>query len=84
MKTTTIYTTDTCHFCHLAKDFFKEQDIAYTEKNVGSDLEARQEMIEKSGQMGVPFITIEEEGQQPKMIVGFDRASLVTALGIEA
>ncbi len=67
MKNVSIYSTPTCHFCNLAKDFFKENNISYTEYNVATDLEKRKEMVEKTGQMGVPVIII--EGQDP--IVGF-------------
>ncbi len=77
MQNVTIYSTPSCHFCHLAKDFFKEKDIAYTEYNVGSDLEKRKEMIEKSGQMGVPVIIIGDE-----LIVGFDKPKIAKLLGL--
>jgi glutaredoxin-like YruB-family protein len=62
-----IYTTPVCHFCHAAKDFFKENNIAYTEYDVAADADRRQEMIDLSGQMGVPVIRIKED-----LIIGFD------------
>lgn len=77
MKNVTIYSTPTCHFCHMAKDFFKENNISYTEHNVGSDLEKRKEMVEKSGQMGVPVIVIDGE-----ITVGFDRSKIANILGV--
>lgn len=77
MKKITIYTTPTCHFCHMAKDFFKEHGFEYTEHNVGSDLEKRKEMIDKTHQMGVPVIDI--DGQ---IIIGFDKTTLSKALGV--
>ena len=77
MQNVTIYSTPSCHFCHLAKDFFTANGIVYTEYNVGSDLEKRKKMIEKSGQMGVPVITIGEE-----IIVGFDKHKISQLLGI--
>lgn len=77
MKNVTIYSTPTCHFCHMAKDFFKEKNIAYTEHDVASDLEKRREMIDKSGQMGVPVIIIGEE-----LTVGFDQAKISSMLGL--
>lgn len=77
MKNVTIYTTATCHFCHLAKDFFKANNVVYTEYDVASNLEKRKEMIEKSGQMGVPVITIDNE-----LIIGFDKPVIVKALGL--
>ena len=78
-KTVTIYSTPTCHFCQMTKDFLKEKGVNYTEYNVASDLEKRQEMIQKSGQMGVPVITIGEE-----VVVGFDQEKLASTLGIAA
>ena len=76
-KKVTIYTTPTCHFCHMAKDFFKEKGITFTDYNVAQDLEKRQEMIQKSGQMGVPVIFVGDE-----MIIGFDQERLASALGL--
>lgn len=76
MKNVTIYTTPTCHFCHMAKDFFNANNVAYTEYDVASNLEKRKEMVEKSGQMGVPVIIIGDE-----LIVGFDKPQIVKMLG---
>ncbi len=78
-KKVTIYSTPTCHFCQMSKEFFKENNIAYTEHNVAADLEKRQEMIQKSGQMGVPVITIGDD-----LVVGFDKNQLSSLLGITA
>jgi glutaredoxin-like YruB-family protein len=78
-KTVTIYSTPTCHFCHMTKDFLKEKNIAFTDFDVAHDLEKRQEMIQKSGQMGVPVIFVGDE-----MIIGFDQERLVSLLGITA
>lgn len=77
MKEVTIYTTPTCGYCKMAKDFFAENNVEYKEHNVGTDLEKRKEMIEKSGQMGVPVIFIGDE-----MTVGFDKARLSELLGL--
>jgi glutaredoxin len=63
----------------MAKDFMDEHKVAYEEHNVSSDLEKRNEMITKSGQMGVPVISIDGE-----MMVGYDQDALATALGIAA
>lgn len=76
-KEVTIYSTPTCHFCHMAKEFFKEKNIAYTEHDVASDLEQRKIMIDKSGQMGVPVIIIGDE-----LTVGFDQAKIAGMLGL--
>ena len=78
-KKITIYSTPTCHFCQMTKEFLKEKGIEYADYNVASDLEKRQEMIQKSGQMGVPVIFVGDE-----MIIGFDQEKLVSALGITA
>jgi len=66
-----IYTTSTCHYCHLAKEYFKEHNIEYTEHDVAADMEARTEMIEKSGQMGVPVIFIDGN-----TVIGFDQGKI--------
>ena len=73
----TIYSTPTCHFCHAAKEFFTANNVVFTDYNVGSDLEKRKEMIEKSGQMGVPVITVGKD-----LIVGFDEPKLRELLAI--
>jgi glutaredoxin 3 len=77
MKNVTIYSTPTCHFCHAAKEFFKENNIKFTDYDVSNDAEKRNEMVEKSGQMGVPVIFVDEE-----MTVGFDEGKLKGLLGI--
>ncbi|MFA7301808.1 MAG: glutaredoxin domain-containing protein [Candidatus Shapirobacteria bacterium] len=55
-KQITIYSTPTCHYCNVAKEFFKDNKINFKELNVATDLDARKDMVEKSGQMGVPVI----------------------------
>ena len=77
MQNVTIYSTPSCHFCHMAKDFFKEKKIAYTEYDVALNQEKRKEMIEKSGQMGVPVIVIGDN-----LIVGFNKPKIAQLLGI--
>jgi glutaredoxin-like YruB-family protein len=76
--TVTIYSTPTCHFCHAAKDFFTEHKVQFTDYNVASDLPKRQEMIQKSGQMGVPVITVDDQ-----LVVGFDEDKLRELLAIQ-
>lgn len=78
MNKVTIYSTPTCHFCHMAKDFFNEHGVKYEDFNVASDLEKRKEMITKSGQMGVPVIIIGE-----KLVVGFNQSQIADLLGIK-
>ena len=72
-----IYTTPTCVYCKMSKEFFKSNNVEYEEKNVATDVTARDEMIAKSGQMGVPVIEIDG-----KIIIGFDQPRLKEALGI--
>ncbi len=61
----------------MAKEFFKANGVAYEEFNVASDAARRREMIDKSNQMGVPVITIDDQ-----ILVGFDQAKLSALLGI--
>jgi glutaredoxin-like YruB-family protein len=77
MKNVEIYSTPTCTFCNMAKDFFKANDVAYTEYNVAEDIEKRKEMVERSGQMGVPVIFIGDD-----MVIGFDEAEIKSLLGM--
>lgn len=73
----TIYSTPTCHFCHMAKDFFTANGVKFSDYNVATDLPKRQEMIQKSGQMGVPVIYVGD-----KLVVGFDEEKLRQLLAI--
>ena len=78
MKPVSIYTTTTCHFCQMAKEFFKANNVAYTEFNVGEDADKRAEMIERSGQMGVPVISIGDD-----LVIGFNESKIKSLLGME-
>ena len=71
MKNVNIYSTPTCHFCHMAKDYFKENNIEYTEFDVAADAEKRAQMMEKTGQMGVPVIEIGDE-----VVIGFNESKI--------
>ena len=62
----------------MAKEFFKVNNVPFTDYNVGTDMEKRREMIDKSGQMGVPVIVIDDD----KVIVGFDQPKLANLLGV--
>jgi glutaredoxin 3 len=73
-----IYSTPTCVYCKMTKDFFAKNNVQYKELNVADDLKAREEMVKKSGQLGVPVIDIDGE-----IFIGFDRAGLAKALGIK-
>ena len=78
MKNVKIYTTQTCHYCKDVKNFLDENKIPYTTLDVGKNLEARKEMVELSGQMGVPVTIIGE-----KIVIGFDKDNLKEALGLK-
>ena len=82
MKKVEIYSTPTCHFCQAAKEFFKEKNVEFTDYNVVEDTEKRQEMMDKTGQMGVPVIVVTGEGGQSDVIVGFDQSKLSELLGV--
>ena len=76
MKKVKIYTTSTCPWCMKTKEFLKENNVEYEEIDVTSDREAAKEMVEKSGQMGVPVIDV--EGQ---IVVGYDPDKLKELIG---
>lgn len=69
----TIYSTKTCVYCNLLKKWLDEKKIAYTNYSVDINPIAAQQMVQLSGQMGVPFTTIEKEDGETVAILGFDR-----------
>jgi len=73
-----VYSTPVCPYCYTLKEFLKEKGFEFEDIDVSADEKARDEMIEKSNQMGVPVIEI--DGQ---IIVGFSREKIVKALNIE-
>ena len=75
-KKVTIYSTPTCPYCQQTKEYLKEKGIEYAEIDVAADSAKAQEMIDKSGQMGVPVVLIDDE-----VIVGFDKEKIDKALG---
>lgn len=74
-NTVTIFSTPNCHFCHAAKEYFSEHNVSYTEHDVAADPEKRKEMIEITGQMGVPVILIGDNA-----VVGFDEEKVKSLL----
>ncbi len=70
-----IYTTPTCGYCTLAKQYFSSKHVSYTEYDVSRDVRMAEEMVRKSGQMGVPVIDI-----NGRIIVGFNRPEIEKAL----
>lgn len=73
-----VYSTPTCPWCYAAKEFLKENNVAFEDVDVSVDQRAAEEMIVKSRQMGVPVIEIDG-----KMIVGFDKQAIKQALGLK-
>ena len=73
-----MYSTTVCPWCQKAKEFLKQHKIKFEEKNVGQDEEARNDMLEKSGQMGVPVLDI-----NGTIIVGFDEPAIRKALKLD-
>jgi len=66
-----VYSTPSCPYCHLAKEYFKENNIDFEDFDVSKDENALMEMMNKSGQMGVPVIDIDGE-----IVIGFNRAEI--------
>ncbi|ERT64122.1 MULTISPECIES: glutaredoxin family protein [Peptoniphilus] len=75
MEKIKVYTSSTCPYCVMAKEYLAEKGLEYEEKNVQTDKAARQELM-KMGYTGVPVVVIGDEE-----IVGFDRAKIDEALG---
>lgn len=78
MQKVIIYSTPVCPYCNMAKEFFKEKGISYEEKDVSSNQEFLLEMVQKSGQMGVPVIDIDNQ-----IVVGFDKKRIIELLNIK-
>ncbi len=74
-----VYSTPSCVYCKLAKTYFKEKNVDFTEIDVAADQKKAEEMIEKSGQLGVPVIEIDDQ-----IIVGFDKPKIQKLLGLTA
>ena len=77
MAKVTIYSTPTCVYCKMAKEFFTKNNVAYEEHDVASDAKAREDMVSKSHQLGVPVIDIDNQ-----IIIGFDQRNIEKALGL--
>ena len=71
----TIYTTPTCGYCNIAKDWLRKQNVPFTEYNVATNMAKAQEMVQKSGQMGVPVLDV-----NGKLIIGFNQPAIERAL----
>ena len=76
-KKVEIYSTASCHFCHMAKEWLTEKGIPYVDYNVGEDMARRKEMVEITGQLGVPVIKIGDE-----VMVGFNQEQMAKILEV--
>lgn len=74
-----VYTTPTCGYCHQVKALLSQKGVKYTEHDVSVDKVAAEDMVRKTGQMGVPVVIIGNE-----VVVGFDRARLEQLLSSES
>ena len=79
MPKVVIYSTPTCHYCQVAKEFFKSHDVSYTEHNVMEDKARRAKMVELTGKMSVPVIVIGR-----KVVVGFDEENITKLLNLKS
>jgi len=78
MKKVIVYSTSTCPYCAMAKNFLTENKVPFENIDVGKDRETAKLMIQKSGQMGVPVIDIDG-----KIIIGFDKSAITKELGLK-
>ena len=77
LKKVEIFSTPSCHFCHMAKDWLTEKNISFVDYNVGEDKEKRKEMVEMTGQLGVPVIKIGDD-----VMIGFSPEQMAKILEI--
>jgi len=77
-KEVIVYSTPTCPYCVMVKAFLKEKGIDYRDIDAATDEESAREMVEKTGQMGVPVVMIGET-----VIIGFDQEAIIKTLGLE-
>jgi len=79
----TIYTTATCPYCRMLKDYLAEKGISFSEKLVDQDEQSKEEMIKKSkGYLGVPFVVIMKDSGEEEAIIGFDKSKMNQILGL--
>jgi len=77
MSNVVIYSTPNCPYCVMAKEYLSEKNIAFTDHNVGLDKTKAEEMVKKSGQMGVPVVDIDDN-----IVVGFNKPEINRLLGL--
>ncbi|HJY98476.1 MAG TPA: glutaredoxin family protein [Patescibacteria group bacterium] len=80
----TVYSTTTCPYCKMLKDYLKEKNFSYVEKFVDVDEVAKDEMMKSSGGfLGVPFTVITLDNGSTETVLGFDKGKVNTVLGIQ-
>lgn len=77
MSKVVVYSTEACPYCHMVKDYLKDKKVDFVDFNVAEDEDKAKEMVEKSGQMGVPVVDIDG-----KIIIGFNREEIDKTLGL--
>ncbi len=77
MSNVIVYSTVTCPYCHMVKDYLTEKKVGFVDYNVGEDQVKAEEMVKKSGQMGVPVVEIDGN-----VIIGFNRPEIDRLLGL--
>ena len=79
-----VYSTTTCPYCKMLKDYLKEKSLSFTEKLVDLDEAAKTEMtVSSGGFLGVPFTLIIKDDGTKESVVGFDKGKLNSTLGIQ-
>jgi glutaredoxin-like YruB-family protein len=78
MATVKVYSTPTCPWCHKVKAYLNSKKVDYEDLNVAVNTKAREEMVSKSGQMGVPVVDI-----NGKIIIGFDQEEIDSTLNLK-
>ena len=81
-KEVKVFSTPSCPWCVKAKAFLKENKVKFADLDVAEDEKAREEMIEKSGQMGVPVILVVGDDGSETVIIGFDEGKIRSTLGL--
>lgn len=82
MKNIKIYTSPTCTFCHQLKEWLQEKGVEFEEFDVFADEDARDFIVKKSGQMGVPVSLVTAEDSNEEVVIGFDTDKLTQLLGL--
>jgi glutaredoxin 3 len=77
-----VYATTTCPYCTMVADWLKSKNVPFEKILVDQNQEAARDMIERTGQMGVPVTEIEYKDRKPEYVIGFDRNQLAYMLGV--